>query len=342
MVDSNFFGEARKLSLKNISEIINVTIDNAQQDQVFSGVAPIENASPNHVTFLSNSKYIDKLKECKAGACILAESLKDKAPTNMCLFISSNPYADYAKIATAFYQQNDAIGGISDRAFIGSSVKIGDNVKIESGAYISDNVTIGDNTHIKANSYIDNNVQIGANCTIASNVTISHSIIADNAIIHPGVRIGQDGFGFATDKGVHIKVPQLGRVIIEDNVEIGANSCIDRGASPDTIIGAGTKIDNLVQIGHNVKIGKGCIIVSHVGISGSTEIGNYVVIGGQTGIAGHLKIGDMVQMAAQSGVINNIEPNIKIGGAPAIPIKEWHRQTISIKKLAKRKLKDNA
>ena len=185
-------------------------------------------------------------------------------------------------------------------------------------------------------TYIGANCVIGNDCTIHSNVNITNAIIGNNVIIHSGVSIGQDGFGYAYNNGRHHKVPQVGRVIIGDDVEIGANTTIDRGSAPDTIIGEGTKIDNLVQIGHNVKIGKHCIIVSQVGISGSTEIGDYTIIAGQAGIAGHLKIGSQVQVAAQAGITRDLEDKAIVGGTPAVPLRQYHKQALALAKLTEK------
>ena len=200
-------------------------------------------------------------------------------------------------------------------------------------------MVIGSNCLIGANTVILSGVVIGDNTIIDPNCTIAYSIIGSNVKIHNGVRIGQDGFGFAQNENVNLKMPQLGRVLIKDNVEIGSNCSIDRGTGPDTIIGEGTKLDNLVQIGHNAVLGKNCILVAQSGISGSTQIGNNVIIGGQVGIAGHLKIGNNVRIAAKSGVMKNIEDGMTVGGIPSVPIKDWHRQTIILKQLTKRRQK---
>lgn len=338
MPDNNFFNIADALPLTQLETIGSAKLHEASDGaKIIKGVAPISSANSDEITFLSNAKYAPSLQESKAAACIMDEASIKYAPNGMALLISKNPYASYAKIATYFHPESAGNGEISPMAFISPSAKIGQNCTIEAGAYISEGSSIGDNCHIASGAYIGKSVQIGNNCRISHNVTLAYTIIGNNVLLHPGVRIGQDGFGFATENGVHIKVPQLGRVVIKDYVEIGANSCIDRGAGPDTIIGEGTKIDNLVQIGHNVQTGRGCIIVSQVGVSGSTKLGDYVVLGGQAGIAGHLNIGSLVNVAAQSGVITNLEPKEIVGGSPAVPIKQWHRQTIALKKLTAKK-----
>jgi UDP-3-O-[3-hydroxymyristoyl] glucosamine N-acyltransferase len=319
MQNSVFNTKARDFSLKELANISSSKIyDEKHAEIVIKNIASLKNAGEGDISFLQNPKYNDEFKLTKATACIISEKNIKNAPEGIALLISDNPYYSYAMIAQSFYPAKNS-GKISDRANISSSAKIGNNVSIAVGVFIGDNVIIGDNSVIHAN------------------VVITHAIIGKNVIIHPNTSIGQDGFGYAFHQGVHHKVPQLGRVIIEDNVEIGSNVSIDRGAGPDTIIGAGTKIDNLVQIGHNVKVGKACIIVSHVGISGSTEIGDYTVIGGQVGIAGHLKVGSRVQIAAQSGVMRDVEDGDVLCGSPAVPIKQFHRQTIALEKLVKNK-----
>ncbi len=263
MPDLNFFNTIEPLSLAEIASISGCTIHTAGKSNLLvKGVAAIDAATPDDLTFLSNQKYASSLMDCKAAACILSEENISKAPAGMAILTSKNPYAAYAKIATAFYPDDKNSSEISPQAFIDAAAKIGDGCTIEAGAFIGKNAKIGNNTYIASGAYIGKGVQVGNNCTISHNVTLNYCIVGNNVLLHPGVRIGQDGFGFATEHGVHLKVPQLGRVIIEDHVEVGANSCIDRGAGPDTVIGQGTKIDNLVQIGHNVKTGRGCIFVA--------------------------------------------------------------------------------
>jgi UDP-3-O-[3-hydroxymyristoyl] glucosamine N-acyltransferase len=338
MADTIFFNILEPKTLQEIAKIGSCELNaGATPDIKISGVASLEVAIAGEVTFLSNPKYAHLLANSKASACILLPKHVEKAPPGMALLVSENPYASYAKIATSFYPEDAVQPNISPHAQIAKSAKIAENCEISANVIICNAAVVGVGTYIAPGVYIGRGVQIGNNCRIGHGVTLSHCIIGDCAIIHPGVRIGQDGFGFATEKGVHIKVPQLGRVVIGRDVEIGANSCIDRGAGPDTIIGDGTKIDNLVQIGHNVQTGKGCIIVSQVGIAGSTKLGDYVVLGGQVGVAGHLNIGSMVNVAAQSGVAQDVAPKEIIGGSPAMPIKQWHRQTIALKRLVANK-----
>jgi len=338
MPDPRFFKTIEPKTLRELAEISGCFLnDQSYADKTIKNVASINSACSDEITFLSNSKYAEQLLTSKAGACILEEKYIDKAPVSLAILVSKQPYLAYAKIAAVLHPQEDEASYISDKAVINNSAIIGKNCTIEPGVVVGPNVQIGDNCFIGANTVLTKGIIIGNNCKIYSNVTLSHTIIGNDVIIFPGAKIGQDGFGFATDKGRHIKIPQLGRVIIGNDVEVGANCCIDRGAGPDTIIGDGTRIDNLVQIGHNVEIGRGCIIVSQVGISGSTKLGDYVVLGGQVGIAGHLHIGSGSNVAAQSGIMRDIAPKEVIGGSPGLPIKQWHRQNVIIQKLISKK-----
>lgn len=354
MVDPIFFDNCGPFSLGEIEKISGTKIYNElgkkiDMAQLIGGVAPMELADSTHITVLNNPKYLNILSHSKAAACFIERKYSHHAPKDMILLCSDNPYKAYALTSAAFYPNQVKSYNTSTMfefkqnmdyyrapsAQIDNTAIIGTNTRIEHGAVIGTNVVIGDNCIIGANSVIGRGVTIGNNCSIGPLVTILYSIIGDDVIIHTGVRIGQDGFGFASDKLGHYKIPQLGRVIIGNHVEIGSNSCIDRGSGHDTVIGDHCMIDNLVQIGHNVELGKGCVIVSQVGIAGSTKLGDFVLVGGQVGISGHLKIGTMSQIAAQSGVIRDVEQGTIVGGYPAIPIKQWHRQTNILKKLIK-------
>ena len=320
-----------RLAREADAEIVNGT-----PDQVFSNVAPLSDAGVNDVSFLDNKKYSGQFQETKAGACIVKPEMTSKAPQGVALLVTDNPYLGYARIAQLFYPDGSEGNRVSVQAVVSPKAIIGDDVSIEGGAVIGDKAKIEDNCRICANAVIGEGCLVGASSTISANVTLSHCIIGKRVKVFPGASIGQDGFGFAISSAGAVKVPQLGRVIIEDDVEIGANTTIDRGSGPDTIIGAGTMIDNLVQIGHNVRIGKYCVIVSQVGISGSTEIGNGVVIGGQAGFAGHIKIGDGVKIAAKSGVFRNVDAGTTVSGFPAKPQRQWLREQAFIERLVKK------
>ncbi len=225
--------------------------------------------------------------------------------------------------------------GINPGASIHPDARLEPNVIVDPGAVIGPRAEIGAGTVIGPNSVIGPDVCLGRDCSIGPQVTIVHALIGNRVIIHPGVRIGQDGFGFVPSRQGHLKVPQIGRVVIQDDVEIGANSTIDRGSTRDTVIGEGAKIDNLVQIAHNVTIGRSCLIVSQVGISGSTELGDFVAAGGQAGVAGHLKIGAGAEIAAQSGVISDVPAMARLGGTPAQPLRRWLRAHVMLERLAR-------
>ncbi|MCT4635860.1 MAG: UDP-3-O-(3-hydroxymyristoyl)glucosamine N-acyltransferase [Rickettsiales bacterium] len=335
MADSRFFHNNGSISLRKIIELTGASLQiETDQDTIIEDVAPLESANHKQLSFLTNSKYLSSFKESKAGFCFVYEKFVNHAPSSMVTLKHSNPYKAYAIVANEFYAEKEIKGKISDTAVISKKAQLGDNCSIGNFVVIEDGVVIGNNSSIDHNSVIKRNVVIGNNTKIASNVTISHSVIGNNVIIHPGTRIGQDGFGFASDHTGHLKVPQLGIVKIGDFVEIGANTTIDRGSAQDTIIGDMCQIDNLVQLGHNVQLGKACVIVAQVGIAGSTKLGDFVILGGQVGVAGHLKIGNQVQVAAQSGIAQNIEDKQIMGGSPAVPIRQWHKQTFCLKKLA--------
>lgn len=317
MADPQFFDKADPCTLSTLAEVGACKAPDDDGNITIHDVAALHSASKTDISFFDNAKYKDAFINTKAGACIVSADMAEHAPEHTVCLISKSPYKSYALIAQHFYPKSEK-ADISDQA------------------HIHPTASIGKNCTIQANAVIGRNVQIGDHCIIGANTVISHAIIGNHVTIYRGACIGQDGFGFAPDPSGFIKVPQLGRVLIEDHVEIGANTCIDRGAGPDTVIGQGSWIDNLVQIGHNVHIGRGCVIVSQVGISGSTKIGDFTMIGGQGGLAGHLNIGSGVRIAAQSGIMRDIPDGESVMGYPAMPIKQFMKQTALLKRMLKK------
>ncbi|MBP1532221.1 MAG: UDP-3-O-(3-hydroxymyristoyl)glucosamine N-acyltransferase, partial [Alphaproteobacteria bacterium] len=304
--------------------------------EIIADIATMENAGPNDICFFYDRKSKEKAANIKAKACITTSALQEFVPSNVCLLLCDNPKEAFIKLNEFMYAEKKPTADIDSSAKIAASAKIGLNCHIGANVVIEDNVEIGDNCSIAANSVIFHDCKIGNNCRIGSCTTISYAVIGNNCYIYDGARIGQDGFGFQMINGQHHRIPQLGRVIIGNDVEIGANSCIDRGALDDTVIGDGSRIDNLVQIAHNDKLGRGCVVVAQVGIAGSCTLGDYVVLGGQVGLADHLNIGSGVQIAAQSGVMRDIEPGVVMMGSPCVPFKDFMRQVAFLQKNSKK------
>jgi len=300
-------------------------------------VGPLDQAGEGHISFLDNRKYVEAFQSSKASAAVIAPEMADRAPAGMSLLLSKDPYRSFALIAQAFYPRIRPEPWIAPTAWIDPTAKLAPDVRVEPGAYIGADAEIGPRCHIGVNAVIGRGVILGEDCVVGANASIACAIVGNRVTLYPGVRIGQDGFGFAMGPKGHVKVPQLGRVTIGNDVEVGANSTIDRGAGPDTVIGDGTMIDNLVQIGHNVRMGRGCVIVSQAGISGSTQLGDFVILAGQAGLTGHLKIGTGARIGAQCGVMRDVEPGETVGGSPAVPMKEWLRQSALLQRMVKQK-----
>lgn len=338
MPDSRFYDFAGKMPLKNLVLLTGAKL-RMQSDGMreVGGVAPLDKAGPSDLSFFDNRKYRDMFLSSEAGACFVRPEDSELAPITMAVLLHDNPYYAYAIAADALYPRPVVKNRISDQAFIHESAKIGSACEIRAGAVIGPHVEIGSRCLIESNVVIDRGVTIGNDCRIGACASISHAIIGNRVGIYPGARIGQDGFGYALSDQGHVKVPQLGRVVIEDDCEIGANTTIDRGAGPDTIIGRGSIIDNLVQIAHNVNLGRGCVLVAQSGVAGSTRLGNGVVVAAQGGIAGHLKIGDGTRIAAQSGVMRDLEPGIEVAGSPSQPSRQYFRQVSWLMRMTQKK-----
>lgn len=338
MADARFFYNSGARTLADIVQITGAILHRTEDaHRVIADVAPLERAGEADVTFLDNMKYVDSFVTASAGACFVREKMVEKAPPSMALLLTEDPYRAYALTAQLFYPYVPLSQDISSAAHIDPTATIGAGCVISPGAVIGAHVTIGAGCVIGANAVLHPGIVVGDDSRIGALCSLSHCLIGQRVVLHRGVHIGQDGFGFAMSREGHVKVPQLGRVLVEDDVEIGAGTCIDRGTGPDTIIGAGAKIDNLVQIGHNVQIGRGAIIVAQAGVAGSSRVGDGAILGGQVGVSGHLRIGAGARIAAKSGVIQDVPTGASMGGIPAVPVHDWHRQSVTLAKLAKRK-----
>lgn len=338
MADPRFFTRAGPFTVAEIAARAGAELPpGADPELVLVDVAPLETAGPGDLSFLDNRKYVGAFAASRAGAAFVRPEHAGRAPSTLVPLLAKDPYKAYALAARAFYPEPAPPATISPTAVIDPTARLGTDVSVGPYAVIGARVEIGDRCRIGSHVVIGDGVIIAEDVRIHPHCTLSHCFVGPRTTIFPGARIGQDGFGFAPDPAGHVRVPQLGRVIIGADVEIGANTTIDRGAGPDTIVGDGAMIDNLVQIGHNVAIGRGCVLVAQVGISGSTKLGDFVMAGGQVGIAGHLTIGTGARLAAKCGVMRDVAAGVTVCGFPAVPIKEFMRQFAAIERLAKKR-----
>ena len=334
--DPRFFAQAGPQTLRAIIGACGGASE-GDDDRRFDGVAPLHEAGPGEVSFLDNRRYLSSLQETRAGAVVLTRELAAKAPAGCLPIISPAPYLAFARIAALFHPAEPVRPGIHPTALVAPDAVLGEGVEVGPLAIIGAGAEIGAGCVIGPHAVVGERVVLGANCRVHTHASISHAICGEGVVLHPGARVGQEGFGFApTPGGDYVTMPQLGRVLLGDRVELGANSCVDRGSQGDTVLGPGTRVDNLVQVAHNVRTGRGCILVAQVGISGSTTLGNYVQLGGQAGVAGHLTLGDGAKVAAMSGVMRSIPPDVEVMGMPALPAKEAFRGFAAVRRLAAR------
>ena len=302
-----------------------------------NGLVKIEEGSEGKLSFLANTKYEEYIYSTKSSICIVNNTFEPskKLPSSLTLIKVENAYACFAQLLSFYDELRKKEPKIEQPSFISESAIIGNGVYIGAFAYIGENAVIGDHVQIFPNVYIGDNVKIGTNTVVNPGVSIyMDCIVGDSCIIHAGTVIGSDGFGFAPDEnGVFKKVPQIGNVIIEDSVEIGSNCSIDRATMGSTILRKGVKLDNLVQIAHNVELGQNTALAAQVGVAGSTKLGNNVLVGGQAGISGHISIADGTMIAPQSGVANVVKNPSKLMGSPAIPINDYKKSFVGFKNL---------
>lgn len=337
MIDNHFYKIKENVTLAQVAKVTGAVLsDTSKAVEKISGIATMYSATENEICFFYDRKNRDQAASIKAKACVTTEALQSFLPPDVIALVCENPKEAFIYLNEFMYAEKRHLASIDTSAKIATTAKIGNSCFIGANVVIEDNVVIGDNCYIEANTVIFHDCQIGSNCHVGAGASIAYSIIGNNCYIYTGARIGQDGFGFQLMNGQHHRIPQIGRVLIGNDVEIGANTCIDRGALDDTIIGDGCRIDNLVQIAHNDKLGRGCVIVSQVGIAGSCTLGDYVVCGGQVGLADHLHIGNGVQIAAQSGVMRDIEDGNTMMGSPCVPFKDFMRQVAFLQKNSKK------
>jgi len=335
MPDSRFFPPAAPTSAAEIARRFGLDLLGDGEMEV-SGLAPLHLAGPGDISFVAAARHVDAARRSAAGALIVTDALAEDLADRTRL-VSPAPQRAFAEIARSFYPERAARGGIAESAHVDPTATLAPDVHVAATAVVGAGAEIGPGCEIGPGAVIGPGVVLGAGCRIGVNAVVSHALLGDRVRVFAGAVIGQAGFGYVPGPAGLEPIPQLGRVRIGDDVDIGANTTIDRGAGDDTVIGPGTKIDNLVQIGHNCRIGAHCVIVSQVGISGSVTVGDGAQIGGKVGIADHLEIGAGARLAAGSGVSRSVKAGETVGGYPAIPVREWHRQVTTLARLIRRK-----
>lgn len=329
-------GNARRISAGQLARDTGAELV-GDAGRALTGIAPLEDAGPSDLSFLANPAYAAAFKATRAGAVFVPRSTEDR-PEGVTLLLADNPYLSFARAAALFDTRTLPAPGVHPTAVVHPTVRLGKDVSIGPLCSIGANAVIGDGTVLHALVSVGEDVVIGSDCHIHSHVSIrERCVLANRVVLQNGAQIGADGYGFAPHEGRFEKVPQTGNVVIGDDVEIGANSCIDRAMMASTLIGEGTKIDDLVMVAHNVQVGPHCLLVGQSGISGSTKLGHHVVLGGQTGVAGHIEIGDMVRVGGKSGVTRGIKAGRTYAGFPAMPHDEWLRNQALISRLDKLK-----
>jgi UDP-3-O-[3-hydroxymyristoyl] glucosamine N-acyltransferase len=340
MTEPIFFRSSQTVSVSEIAALTGAQLQ-GDADRRIDNIAALDRAGPSDLTFLDNAKYAGQLNATRAAACLMSERFVAAAPRHLAVLRSRDPYRAFVTVARTLFpaalrpSSLFEAAGITSAASVHPSARLENGVIVDPGAVIGPRAEIGSGTVIGANAVVGPQVRIGRDCAIGANATVVHALLGDRVIIHPGCRIGQDGFGYVMGSQGHGKVPQVGRVIIQDDVEVGANTTIDRGANRDTVIGEGSKIDNLVQIAHNVVIGRHCVVVAQTGISGSVTLEDFVVLAARVGTNNHVTIGEGAQIAAISIVNDDVPPGAKWGGTPAKPVRLWFREMKVLERLAR-------
>ena len=343
MSEPVFLRASRGLTLDEIISLTGATVaDGAVRERQIVNVAPLDRASPSDIAFFDNKSFAKDAAATHAAVCLTRADLAATLPARTVALVVRDPFRAFVEVARALFPQSlrpvsTAAPGATAGAHIHETARLESGATVEPGAVVGPGAEIGSGTVIGATAVIGADVRIGRDCSIGASAVLSNSLIGDRVIIHPGCKIGQDGFGFVMGGTGHLKVPQVGRVIIQDDVEIGAGTTVDRGAIRDTVIGEGTKIDNLVQVGHNVSIGRHCVLAGYTGIAGSVTLEDFVALGGRVGIVPNVTIGEGAMVAAGGSVGGDVPAGEKWGGMPAKPMKQWLRELRALQRLTQAK-----
>jgi len=342
MAQPTFFKQPHSSTLAEIAALTKAhLVDASRADLRIRGLASLDEAGPSHLTFFDNLKYAGQLAQTRAGACLVNERFVARVPSHVAVLRAADPLRAFVEFAREIHadclraQSWFGTPGIAASAVLHPTAHLEDDVIVDPLAVIGPGVEIGAGSVIGSGVVIGANVRIGRDCDVGAGTTIQSSLIGNNVLIHPGCHIGQDGFGFVFRIGGHVKVPQTARVLIQNDVEIGAGTTIDRGSVRDTVIGEGTKIDNLVQIGHNVTVGRHCLLAAKVAVGGSVTIGDHVALGAGAGLNNHIYIGDGAQVTAMSGVKDDVPANGRWGGFFAKPTKQWFREILAVERMVR-------
>jgi UDP-3-O-[3-hydroxymyristoyl] glucosamine N-acyltransferase len=335
--DPRFHPHGPPLTLAEAAALAGGELAGGDPARAITGVGPLGGAGPAEISFLDNRRYAGQLPATRAAAVVLAAEFAPRLPEGVAAIVTGQPYLGFARIAQRLHPRPAPRPGIHPAAVVDPAARLGEGCEVGPLAVIAAGAELGPGCVIGPHAVVGEGVVLGEGCRIGAHSSLSHCLAGRFVVLHPGARVGQEGFGFAvTPEGRFETMPQLGRVILGDFVEIGANACVDRGSQGDTVLGAGTRLDNLVQIGHNVQTGQGCVLVAQVGISGSTMLGNGVQLGGQAGITGHLTIGDRARIGAQAGVMADVPAGSDVVGSPAWPARETLRAFAALRRLGQK------
>ncbi len=337
VADPRFFAQAGPQRLADLLAATGAIADGADPDLRLAGIAALGEAGPGALTYCDGRRHVAALRATRAGAVLVAEALAQDVPAGTLALRVPFPALAFARAAALFHPARPARPSVHPSAVIAADAVLGENVEVGPCAVIGARAVIGAGCMIGAAAVVGEGVVLGPDCRLHAHSSISHAICGERVTLHPGARVGQEGFGFVpAPEGAFVTMPQLGRVILGDGVEIGANACVDRGALGDTVLGPGTRLDNLVQVAHNVTVGRSCVLVAQVGIAGSALLGDFVQLGGQVAVAGHIRVGHRVRVAAQSGLIHDAPEGAELLGSPAMPSRAAWRGIATLRRLADR------